>query len=188
MNYKIDMADWELWRQKGVKGQFFDPSSSGHYPDDSQKDLQFFKQDTYVVPVEHDELKKRDPVAKAKDEAEFQAFVASLDHGNINNSVLYKSTPKRAEALHKLDPRAPAPPSCPGDGNFDVTLGFGLPILSASYSIPMSSATRPLCLLLCPLQWLSAPRFLEYPHQPVTRLITSIARSKVAKPMLTLIA
>lgn len=127
LNYKIDMADWDLWPQKGVKGQFCDPSSSGHYPDDSQKDLQFFKQDTYVAPLIHDELRKRDPAAFEKEEEEFQAFVASLNKDNIYNSLLYRSSNKRAEVLHKLDPRAPAPPSCPGDGDLDVTLGLGLP-------------------------------------------------------------
>ncbi|OAR01881.1 hypothetical protein LLEC1_05530 [Akanthomyces lecanii] len=127
LNYKIDMADWDLWPQKGVKGQFCDPSSSGHYPDDSQKDLQFFKQDTYVAPLIHDELRKRDPAALQKEEEEFQAFVAGLNKDSIYDSLLYKSANKRAEVLHKLDPRAPAPPSCPGDGDFDVTLGLGLP-------------------------------------------------------------
>lgn len=125
LNYKIAFADWDRWPREGVNGQFCHPSSSGHYPDDKQPDLQFFKEDTYVQPIIHDELKKR--TLQEKEEAEFQAWLKAASEENIYNTLLFKSADPKAEVLHKLDRRAPAPPNCPGDGSFDPTLGLGLP-------------------------------------------------------------
>ena len=43
------------------------------------------------------------------------------------DSLLWKSPAPAAVALHQLDKRAPSPPDCPGDGDFDPLLGIGLP-------------------------------------------------------------
>ncbi|KAL8730078.1 MAG: hypothetical protein Q9166_004277 [cf. Caloplaca sp. 2 TL-2023] len=123
VKYKIASADWDIWPQEGVSGQYCVPQSTGRYPDPKQPDLQFFKPDTFVSKSFHDELKKRGPTPE--EEREIRRLVDKST--DIHDSLLWKSPYPPAEALHKLDSRAPAPPNCPGDGGFDWTLGLGLP-------------------------------------------------------------
>lgn len=120
VKYKIGVADWDYWPREGVKGQFCDPSSTGRYPDPEQPDLQFFKLDTQISPYPSDELKRRVL------EQEHTMLYDMANSTDIYNSLLYRSINPPAEALHKLDPRAPSPPNCPGD-SIDLTLGLGLP-------------------------------------------------------------
>ncbi|KAI4250606.1 MAG: hypothetical protein L6R40_000206 [Gallowayella cf. fulva] len=115
VKYKIATADWDVWPQEGVSGQYCVPQSTGRYPDPKQPDLQFFKPDTY--------LKKREDTPEQ--EREIRELVEEAT--DIHGSLLWKSPSPPAEALHKLDGRAPAPPGCPGDGGFDFTFGLGLP-------------------------------------------------------------
>lgn len=69
------------------------------------------------------ELKKREDTPEQ--EREIRELVEEAT--DIHGSLLWKSPSPPAEALHKLDGRAPAPPGCPGDGGFDFTFGLGLP-------------------------------------------------------------
>ncbi|OTB01253.1 hypothetical protein M426DRAFT_64490 [Hypoxylon sp. CI-4A] len=126
IKYRIDFSDWDPWPYAGVKGQMCDPVSTGTYPDDAQPDLQFFKPDTQPPPI-HDELKRRDLEAYEKERAAYEEAARRAAEENIYDTILWKSANPAAIALHKLDPRAPSPPSCPGDGGFDPTLGLGLP-------------------------------------------------------------
>ncbi|KAL8356634.1 hypothetical protein RB601_001773 [Gaeumannomyces tritici] len=50
-----------------------------------------------------------------------------LTRKHIYDTLLWRSANPRAEVLHKLDPRTPAPPGCPGDNLPGVPLGLGLP-------------------------------------------------------------
>ena len=124
VDYTIGFSSWDLWPSEGVKGQMCDPASTGQYPDPKQPDLQFFKLDTEVVPLIHDELKRRE-------ENELEAMLPDVENRidkSIYESLLWKSADPGAEALHKLDRRAPSPPNCPGDSDWvDPTLGLGLP-------------------------------------------------------------
>lgn len=122
VKYKIATSNWDPWPREGVSGQCCDPASTGRYPDPQQPDLQFFKPDTFVSPNYHDELRKR--LTPEQERQMRERIERSTD---IYNSLLWKSASPRAEALHKLDARAPSPPNCPGDGSFDPTLGMGLP-------------------------------------------------------------
>ena len=127
IKYKIGFSDWDPWPYAGVAGQMCDPSSVGHYPDPAQPDLQFFKPNSYVQPYIHDELKRRDPVRYEAERASFEATAKRVADENLYDTLLWKSANPAARDLHKLDRRAPSPPGCPGDGNFDATLGLGLP-------------------------------------------------------------
>lgn len=135
--FDIEFSDWSGW-PADVDGQMCSPSSDGHYPDSKQPELQFFKGNTYIRPYSgHDGLKRRELDGEESNfgddvephgDAEWEShFKDSLERINIYDSLLYKSPNPRAAALHKLDPRAPSPPNCPGDGGFDPTLGLGLP-------------------------------------------------------------
>lgn len=126
IKYKIGFSDWDPWPYNGVSGQMCDPASKGTYPDDAQPDLQFFKPDTQLPP-ERTELKKRDPELYELHRRAFEAARAHAKSENIYDSILWHSVNPRAVALRKLDRRAPVPPDCPGDGNFDWTFGLGLP-------------------------------------------------------------
>lgn len=129
IKYKIEFSDWDSWNYDGVSGQMCDPSSSGSYPDSSQADLGFFKPDTRVPDSRHDELKRSLGVddMTAPERAQYDEALRVLGRENIYDTLLWNSANPRAAALHKLDPRAPSPPSCPGDGDLDPTLGLGLP-------------------------------------------------------------
>ena len=126
VKYKIATADWGIWPEQGVSGQYCVPDSTGRYPDPKQPDLQFFKPDTYIASDYHDELKKRSTPEK---EREILGLIGS-------SADIWKSSNPPAEALHKLDRRAPAPPGCPGDGGFDFTLGLGIPDAFGKYFHP----------------------------------------------------
>lgn len=122
VKYKVATADWDVWPREGVSGQYCVPESTGRYPDAKQPDLQFFKPDTHVDVFYHDELKRRGTPEQEKQMREL------LDRStNIYDSLLWKSSYPPAEALHRLDRRAPAPPNCPGDGGPLSILGLGLP-------------------------------------------------------------
>ena len=131
VDFKIATADWDVWPREGVRGQYCVPESTGRYPDPKQPDLQFFKPDTFVDPHFHDELKKRN---SPKREREILRLIERST--DIHNSLLYKSPNPPAEALHKLDRRAPAPPRCPGDDSPDLTLGLGVPDAFGKYFHP----------------------------------------------------
>lgn len=125
LQYKIAVADWDPWPIEGVVGQYCVPDSTGLYPDPKQPDLQFFKPDTSVSKGIKTELKKRRPPTQPEERQMLDVIEKST---NIYDSTLYKSADPTAEALHRLDPRAPAPPRCPGDGRKDWTfrlLGLG---------------------------------------------------------------
>jgi hypothetical protein len=128
ITYEIGFSNWDPWVRDGVKGQMCDPSSSGKYPDSDQPDLQFFKPSTYIQPIEHDELRRRKEEIQKMEENGTLPVVENKVDPSIYNSILWKSPAPGAEALHKLDKRAPSPPGCPGDADwFDPTLGLGLP-------------------------------------------------------------
>lgn len=131
VKYKIATADWGIWPEQGVSGQYCVPDSTGRYPDPKQPDLQFFKPDTYIAPDYHDELKKR---RTPENERETLGLIESS--ADIHDSLLWKSSNPPAEALHKLDRRAPASPGCPGDGGPDFTLGLGVPDAFGKYFHP----------------------------------------------------
>lgn len=137
-NYRIAYSDWGQWPGI-VDGQMCSPSDDGHYPNDKQPNMQFFKPNTYNVATPgHDEFKKRE-LNSSMDEfpALYQRHLdheqkraeqlAALSLDEVYGSVLYHSNNPRSEVLHKLDPRAPLPAGCPGDGSPDPPLGIGLP-------------------------------------------------------------
>ncbi|KAK0612014.1 SGNH hydrolase-type esterase domain-containing protein [Immersiella caudata] len=140
-SYDIAFSDWSEW-PADVGGQFCDPRSSGRYPDANQPDLLFFKPDTTMglrfsqdrnferrdlvaakanltsgdQPFSDEDWQETDPV-----EAEAEAL------REIYRSSMHLSPDPRAEVLHRLDARAPAPAGCPGDeGISPPNLGFGL--------------------------------------------------------------
>ncbi|EFX05543.1 hypothetical protein CMQ_3612 [Grosmannia clavigera kw1407] len=146
IQYKITYSDWSDWGGI-VDGQMCSPSGVGLYPEPNQAELQFIKRNTYVKPKSYRELRRsEDASANADDkmraaaeaaiggemtEAQRQHFLDHLEAKwakvDIYDSLLYKSRSPRAEVLHKLNPRAPSPPNCPGDDSTDPTLGVGLP-------------------------------------------------------------
>lgn len=119
INYHIGYASWDPWVYTGVSGQFCDPSSSGFYPDSAQPNLQFFKPTTRTEDTT--ELKKN----KRKN----TPTESLLSKRRIYTSSLMNTPNPAAVALHRLDPRAPAPPTCPGDDGWQSLLpdSFGLP-------------------------------------------------------------
>lgn len=127
LNYTIGFSNWDPWAIDGVKGQMCDPLSTGAYPDPKQPDLQFFKPDTKIPDWTHDELRRRSGVDNAAiPDSKFSENTMEIDP-RIYNTLLWNSANPGADVVHKLDSRAPSPPNCPGDGDFDVTLGVGLP-------------------------------------------------------------
>lgn len=119
--FTIGFSNWDPWVYSGVSGQFCDPSSTGEYPDSKQEDLQFFKGNT--MPEDGSgELKRRDwaDLAPPRDLAR-----GTLSRSAIASSSLRNSRNPSAVALKKLDPRAPTPPSCPGDSSW--TNGIPIP-------------------------------------------------------------
>lgn len=131
VRYKIATADWDIWPQQGVSGQYCVPESTGRYPDPQQPDLQFFKPDTFVSVEYHDELKRRSTPDRERENLELTERST-----NIHDSLLWKSSNPPAEALHRLDRRSPAPPGCPGDDGPDFTLGLGVPDAFGKYFHP----------------------------------------------------
>lgn len=122
VKYKIASADWDIWPREGVSGQYCVPQSTGRYPDPKQPDLQFFKPDTFLSKEYHDELKKR---TTPEQERELRKAVETSD--DVHDSLLWKTSNPPAEALHRLDRRAPAPPGCPGDTGIISKLNLGTP-------------------------------------------------------------
>ncbi|KAI2997014.1 hypothetical protein CBS147346_9006 [Aspergillus niger] len=123
----IRTADWDAFMKDGLKGQFCAPESTGKYPDPMQPNLHFFKPDTSIE--RHTELKaKRDNITDTSTSS------SSTDDplSSFYNSVLFRSPNPPAAALHKLNPRDPKPPGCPGDGG----VGFGLPDRWGKYFHP----------------------------------------------------
>ncbi|KAK0613258.1 SGNH hydrolase-type esterase domain-containing protein [Immersiella caudata] len=113
--YDIEFSDWSAWPAE-VDGQMCSPRGDGHYPEAKQPDQQFFQPSTWLR-------------TRWNDDVELERASQRLLLGtNLYDSLLYKSADPRATALHQLDPRAvPKPPECPGDGDWDPTLGLGLP-------------------------------------------------------------
>lgn len=112
--FTIGFSNWDPWVYSGVSGQFCDPSSTGEYPDSKQEDLQFFKRNT--MPAEGSgELKRRDGM---ESNPLWGPSPGTLSRSTIASSSLRNSRNPSAVALKKLDPRAPTPPSCPGDGSW----------------------------------------------------------------------
>ncbi|KAK1758817.1 SGNH hydrolase-type esterase domain-containing protein [Echria macrotheca] len=151
IGYRATFSDWSSW-PKISGGEFCDPDSTGRYPDPEQPDLMFIKFGTtgWEVPP-HDQLKRRElanestttspvneppviPEAEQPDETTRRAMDeyakqlrGRLTREHIYNSLLYRSVNPRAEALHRLNPRAPEPPGCPGDGTPGMPFGLGVP-------------------------------------------------------------
>lgn len=122
-------------------------------PLDDLVDLLFIKFDTRARKARpHDELKRRDDVIDSEtlvgsevlvngggdginDSPETRRQVEEysrqlrgrLTREHLHESLLWKSANPAAEALHKLDARAPSPPGCPGDGSPGIPLGLGMP-------------------------------------------------------------
>ncbi|KAF1812794.1 SGNH hydrolase [Eremomyces bilateralis CBS 781.70] len=119
IKYKIGWSDWSPWVTKGVSGLMCGEKSSGLYPDPVQPDLQFFKPSTRQVNG-HDELKRKRELQLSP--AEIAALKASTQ--DIRRSALWMEPNPQAEVLHKLDPRAPDPPGCPGDGGIGGSIGI----------------------------------------------------------------
>ncbi|KZL71568.1 hypothetical protein CI238_12144 [Colletotrichum incanum] len=142
--FDIEFSDWGGWPAE-VDGQMCSPSSDGHYPDPNQPELQFFKGNTWVrqAPA-HDGLKRNEMfgenmydlngyggdgwspfTSEQHGDPEFAGKIKQyLQRMNMYDSLLYKSADPRAVVMHKLNPRAPSPPNCPGD---EKTWGLGLP-------------------------------------------------------------
>jgi hypothetical protein len=114
IKYKIGFSNWDPWFWNGVRGQFCDLKSTGKYPDSNQTDLQFFKRDTSTG--DPDNLSKR---RSSRDLLEGMSPSSpdaySLTRAKIYSCSLIQSRNPRAVAFKKLNPRAPTPPSCPGD-------------------------------------------------------------------------
>jgi hypothetical protein len=142
IKYKITFSDWSSWPGI-VDGQFCSPKSDGSYPDPKQPDLVFIKFDTRAPgSPPHDELKRREAIGEgvpnATKDSESEGTKQDLDEyrnqlkgrltrAHMYDSLLWKSANPHANALHKLDSRAPSPPNCPGDGQPGLPLGLGLP-------------------------------------------------------------
>ena len=129
IKFNIGFSNWDIWPSSGVSGQMCDPSSSGAYPDPDQPDLQFFKPITSTGELE---LRSLDPVAEEMRQRFLEKLVKKdLEEESLYDSLLWKSPNPAADALHKLDPRAPSPPGCPGDGQITlgkvITLNLGMP-------------------------------------------------------------
>ncbi|QPG94431.1 hypothetical protein C2857_006035 [Epichloe festucae Fl1] len=110
VKYKVGYSDWSEWAPlSDVHGQCCDPKSSGAYPDDSQPNLMFFKPQTRKPDrgLTEEEIEAV--------EAEWRLKRAAEANENIYDTLLWKSASPRAVVARKLNPRAPSPPSCPGD-------------------------------------------------------------------------
>jgi lysophospholipase L1-like esterase len=147
IKYKVGYADWDAWVSTELDAQMCSSSSSGDYPDFNQPDMHFIKPDTHPwwgwsEDVERTELRKRDidledmlssarlsnserrQVNRIK--SAMEARERSIER-TLYDSILYKSANPRAAVRHMLNPRAPSPPGCPGDGGVDMTFGMGMP-------------------------------------------------------------
>ena len=89
-----------------------DPSSTGRYPDDKQPNLQFFKPDSYIASGDHDELRKREEHIRRRPLNRRAPIIVDGVDTAVYDTLLYKSVNPSADALHKLDKRAPSPPNC----------------------------------------------------------------------------
>jgi hypothetical protein len=133
--FKIGFSNWDVWPSQGVAGQFCDPSSTGHYPDPSQPDLQFFKPDTNNDQEGQDELKRSVVESGNYTSAEWlyrrqlwQDIQKEKTHIEILKSPLYRSANPATVVKRKLDRRFPSRPNCPGDEDVDVQPpSIGLP-------------------------------------------------------------
>jgi hypothetical protein len=123
------------------------PSSNGDYPDPKQPDMHFIKPDSdswfgWSGEFERTELRKRDMDLEEmlnssrlsnsekcqanRIKAMMEAHDRRLER-TLYDSILFKSPHPRAAIRHKLDPQAPSPLGCPGDGGADMTLGMDTP-------------------------------------------------------------
>lgn len=147
INYKVGYAEWDDWVSKELDARMCSPSSNGDYPDPKQPNMHFIKPDTHPWggwenDFDRQELRRRDidldellnstrlSSSEKRRVNRLKAMMETRDRNierTLYDSVLYKSPDPRAAVRHKLDPRAPSPPACPGDGGFDMTLGMGMP-------------------------------------------------------------
>ncbi|KAI8940061.1 hypothetical protein NX059_003780 [Plenodomus lindquistii] len=147
IKYKVGYADWDNWVSDELDARMCSPSSNGDYPDTKQPNMHFIKPDTHpwlnwARISKRTELEKRDmdleemlnstrlSSSEKRQMNRMKAIMEARDRRierTLYDSVLYKSPDPRAAVRHKLNPRAPSPPGCPGDGGFDMTLGLGMP-------------------------------------------------------------
>lgn len=147
IKYKVGYADWDSWVSNEIDARMCSPSSNGDYPDSNQPNMHFIKPDTHPwisweVQFQRTELRKRDTdleeilnLTRLSDSEKRQvnrikATMEARDRRierTLYDSILYNSPDPRAAVRHKLNPRDPAPPGCPGDGSVDMTLGMGMP-------------------------------------------------------------
>ena len=147
IKYTVGYAEWDYWVSEELDAQMCSPSSNGDYPDKSQPDMHFIKPDTHPwfnwgSDVGRDELRKRDmdleelmKSTRLSDSEKrrvnrLKAVMEARDRNielTLYDSILYKSANPNAAVKHKLNPRDPAPPGCPGDGGPDMTFGLGMP-------------------------------------------------------------
>lgn len=147
IKYSVGYAEWDRWVSNELDARMCSPSSNGDYPDSNQPDMHFIKPDTHPWfgwqnDVERDELRKRDmdleemlnsPRLSTSEKRRINRVKAVMEARDRNiertlyDSVLYKSPNPRAAVKHKLNPRDPSPPGCPGDGGADMTFGMGMP-------------------------------------------------------------
>jgi lysophospholipase L1-like esterase len=147
IKYKVGYADWDSWVSNEIDARMCSPSSNGDYPDSNQPNMHFIKPDTHPWfgwqdEVERTELRKRDMSleemlnstrlsnSEKRQVNRIKAIMEARDRrieSTLYDSILYKSPDPRAAVRHKLNPRAPSPPGCPGDGGVDMTAGMGMP-------------------------------------------------------------
>lgn len=92
-----------------------EPGATGHYPDEVTPDLQFFKPRTSKY-FGHTELKRSMTPEHEENILKQHKRVEQMLYKAWDESILYRSPDPRAVAKSLLDPRAPVPPGCPGDG------------------------------------------------------------------------
>jgi lysophospholipase L1-like esterase len=147
IKYKVGYAEWDGWVADELDAQMCSPSSNGDYPDKNQPDMHFIKPDTHPWfgwsdDFERTELRKRDMnledlLASARlsdsERRQVNRIKTAMEARERNiertlyDSILYKSANPRADVRHKLNPRDPSPPGCPGDDGPDITFGLGMP-------------------------------------------------------------
>lgn len=120
INFVVTHVGWDIWVREAVKGQFCVPGTSLEYPDPKQPDLQFYRPTLGDRESDHDDLRQKNMISrKVLNETEVEE-----DEVAVYKSLLYNSVNPAAYAMNALEPRAPTPPGCPGDGS---TFGVGLP-------------------------------------------------------------
>lgn len=208
VSYKVGYAEWDRWVSNEVDARMCSPSSNGDYPDKNQPDMHFIKPDTHPWfnwgdDVGRDELRKRDtdledllssPRLSSSEKRQVKRLKSIMEARDKNlerdlyDSILYKSSNPNAAVKHKLNPRAPSPPGCPGDGTPSMTFGLGMPDhigrnvskflddarggcgpeAHARSFTPTKLGISPLPPLPSPNLWIYVPSYLAL-HRPLAR-------------------